>query len=54
MKDLCGFEVSLGQVSNLTAQLDEEFDQWWDLPPPEMIYLALDATYYKVRIDGIV
>ena len=54
MKELCGFEVSSGQVSNLTAQLDEEFEQWRNRPLPEMTYLTLDATYYKVRIDGIV
>lgn len=54
MKELCGFEVSSGQVSKLTAQLDEEFEKWRSRPLPEIAYLILDATYYKVRIDGTV
>jgi transposase-like protein len=54
MEDLCGFEVSSGQVSNLNKQLDDEFDKWRSRPLPEIQYLILDATYYKVRIDGTV
>lgn len=54
MKELCGFEVSSGQVSKLTAQLDGEFEKWRARPLPEIRYLTLDATYYKVRIDGTV
>jgi len=29
MEELCGFEVSSGQVSNLNKQLDAEFEKWW-------------------------
>jgi transposase-like protein len=54
MEELCGFEVSLGQVSNLNKQLDEEFAKWRARALPEIRYLILDATYYKVRIDGTV
>ena len=54
MEQMCGFEVSSGQVSNLNKQLDDEFDKWRNRPLPEIIYLTVDATYYKVRIDGIV
>ena len=54
MEELCGFEVSSGQVSNLNKQLDEEFAKWRARPLPEIQYLILDATYYKVRIDGTV
>jgi len=54
MEELCGFEVSSGQVSNLNKQLDEEFAKWRTRPLPEIRYLILDATYYKVRIDGTV
>ena len=54
MEDLCGFEVSSGQVSNLNKQLDEEFIKWRSRQLPEIQYLILDATYYKVRIDGTV
>jgi len=54
MEQLCGFEVSSGQVSNLNKQLDDEFEKWRNRPLPEIRYLIVDATYYKVRIDGTV
>ncbi len=54
MEDFCGFEVSSGQVFNLNKQLDEEFAKWRTRPLPEIRYLILDATCYKVRIDGTV
>lgn len=54
METLCGFEVSSGQVSNLNKQLDDELAKWRTRPLPEIQYLTLDATYYKVRIDGSV
>jgi transposase-like protein len=54
MEELCGFEVSSGQVSNLNKQLDTEFDKWRNRPLPPIAYMILDATYYKVRIDGVV
>ena len=54
MEQMCGFNVSSGQVSNLNKQLDEEFKKWRTRPLPEIIYLTVDATYYKVRIDGVV
>jgi putative transposase len=52
MGELCGFEVSSTQVSNLTATLDEEFEKWRTRLLPEISHLFLDATYYKVRIAG--
>jgi len=54
MEELCGFEVSSGQVSNLNKQLDDEFEKWRRRPLPEILYMIVDATYYKVRIDGVV
>ena len=54
MEQMCGFQVSSGHVSNLNKQLDEEFEKWRNRPLPEIIYMTLDATYYKVRIDGVV
>jgi transposase-like protein len=54
MEQMCGFQVSSGQVSNLNKQLDEEFKKWRARPLPEILYLVIDATYYKVRIDGVV
>ena len=54
MEELCGFEVSSGQVSNLNKQLDTEFEAWRNRPLQEMRYIMVDATYYKVRLDGVV
>lgn len=54
VEELCGFEVSSGQVSNLNKRLDEEFKKWRERELEEMRYLIVDATYHKVRIDGIV
>ena len=54
MEELCGFEVSSGQVSNLNKQLDLEFEKWRTRPLPPIAYMTLDATYHKVRIDGVV
>ena len=54
MEQLCGFQVSSGQVSQLNKQLDEEFEKWRQRPLPECLYLTLDATYYKVRLNGTV
>ena len=54
MEELCGFEVSSTQVSNLNKILDEEFNKWRTRPLPDIQYLILDATYYDVRIDGSV
>lgn len=54
MEQMCGFNVSSGQVSNLNKQLDEEFEKWRTRPLPDIAYLTVDATYYKVRIDGVV
>ncbi len=54
METLCGFEVSSAQVSKLTGELDTEFEKWRTRALPEIRYLIIDATYYKVRIDGVV
>jgi len=54
MEELCGFEVSSGQVSKLNKQLDLEFEKWRTRPLPSIVYMTLDATYHKVRIDGVV
>ena len=54
MEQMCGFEVSSGQVSNLNKQLDVEFVKWRTRPLPEIAYMTVDATFYKVRIDGVV
>jgi transposase-like protein len=54
MEDLCGLEVSSGQVSNLNKQMETEFEQCRNRPLSPIAYLFLDATYYKIRIGGVV
>jgi putative transposase len=54
MEDLCGFEVSSGQVSSLSAQLDEEFTNWRERELPDIKHMICDASYYKVRHNGVV
>lgn len=49
---LCGFSVSSTQVSQATAQLDEQMQAWRERPLGECRYLYLDAHYEKVRQDG--
>ena len=54
MEELCGFEVSSTQVSNLCAALDPEFEKWRKRPLPDISHLFIDATYHTVRINGSV
>jgi len=51
-QELCGFEVSSGQVSRATRVLDEELEGWRNRPLGEIPYLVLDARYEKVRHGG--
>lgn len=49
---LCGFDVTSTQVSRATAELDEVLSVWRERPLGEFPYVALDARYEKVRVDG--
>jgi transposase-like protein len=51
-EQLCGFEVSSGQVSQAAALLDEQLEAWRQRPLGRCTYLWLDAHYEKVRQDG--
>ena len=51
-EQLCGFEVSSGQVSQATALFDEQLEAWRQRPLGRSKYLWLDAHYEKVRQDG--
>jgi transposase-like protein len=51
-EQLCGLEVTSGQVSRAAAVLDEELQRWRDRPLGEAPYLILDARYEKVRHGG--
>jgi len=51
---LCGYEVSSTQVSRVTQELDEQFEQFRNRPIGEICYLVVDAIYLKVRHNGSV
>lgn len=51
---LCGYEVSSTQVSNVTKELDEQFEKFRNRPIGEICYLVADALYVKVRHNGTV
>src|SRR5215218_4525191 len=51
-EQLCGLEVTSGQVSRAAAVLDEELQKWRERPLGEAPYLILDARYEKVRHGG--
>jgi putative transposase len=51
---LCGYEVSSSQVSRLTKELDEQFEQFRNRQLGEIPYLVMDALYLKVRHNGCV
>lgn len=53
-EELCGFEISSTQVSNLSQLLDEELQQFRNRPLGRYKYVYLDALYEKVRHQGLV
>jgi len=56
VEELCGYGVSSTQVSRAVALLDEVLEPWRTrlLSDEPIAYLYLDATYEKVRRNGIV
>jgi len=51
-EELCGFELSSGQVSRVATLLDEELKKFRERPLGQIVYLYLDADYQKVRHEG--
>ena len=51
---LCGLEISSTQVSRMTQELDEDFENFRNRPLGIFSYVILDATYLKVRHNGTV
>ena len=52
--ELCDVNITADQVSRATQELDAELSNWRNRPIGEVKVLFLDATYHKVRMDGIV
>lgn len=51
---LCGYEISSTQVSRVTQELDEQFEQFRNRPLGDVCYMFVDALYLKVRHNGTV
>lgn len=49
---LCGYEVSSSQVSRITKELDEQFEQWRTRALGKIRHVLIDARYEKVRHGG--
>lgn len=54
LEELCGLEVTSSEVSRATAALDKELEAWRNRPLGEFSRLILDATFHKVRKNGVV
>ena len=55
MQEICGGNgVSSSYVSQCTSQLDELFEKWRTRQLPPIAHLFLDATYTKVRLNGVI
>lgn len=52
--ELCDVNITADQVSRATQELDAALSNWRNRPIGEVKVLFLDATYHKVRMDGIV
>lgn len=50
---LCGFEVSATEVSRVSKLLDDDLEKFRNRPLGKFHYVFLDATYQRVRIDGM-
>jgi putative transposase len=54
-EQLCGFEVSSGQVSRLSKELDETLEAFRSRPlEDEYPFVYFDALYEKVRYGGVI
>ena len=52
--ELCDIDITADQVSRATRELDAELDNWRNRPVGEVKILFADATYHKVRVNGVV
>ena len=53
-EQLCGFQVSSGQVSQAAKELDATLEAWRSRPLAPQPYVYLDARYERVRQAGLV
>ncbi len=54
IKDIYGFEVSKGMVSDITDRLLPQIEEWQNRPLAEVYPIVfIDAVHFSVRNDGI-
>ena len=51
---LCDVNITADQVSRATREMDKELENWRNRPIGCVKALFADATYHKVRVDGVV
>ena len=52
--ELCDVDITADQASRAMRELDEELENWRNRPIGEVKVLFADATYHKVRVNGVV
>jgi transposase-like protein len=52
--ELCDVDITADQVSRAMRDLDEELENWRNRPIGAVKVLFADATYHKVRVNGVV
>jgi len=53
-EELCDVNITADQVSRAMRELDEELENWRNRPIGVVKILFADATYHKVRVNGVV
>lgn len=53
-EELCDVNITAEQVSRAMRELDEELENWRNRPIGVVKILFADATYHKVRVNGVV
>lgn len=52
--ELCDVDITADQVSRAMRELDGELENWRNRPVGAVKVLFADATYHKVRVNGVV
>lgn len=53
-EELCDVDITAEQVSRAMRELDGELESWRNRPIGAVKVLFADATYHKVRVNGVV
>lgn len=53
-EQICDVNITADQVSHAMCEMDDELKKWRNRPIGNVKVLFVDATYHKVRMDGVV